>query len=184
MNIEKVKDFSRKDLARKFYEEKFTKGVEVGVCRGKYSKTLCRRNPRLKLFGVDDYDIVELRAGRIGKEGQEDYRKEALERLEPYNFELIRKPSMEAVLKFPFGSIDFVYIDAGHEFDYVMSDVIEWGKRVRKGGIISGHDYYNFRDGGVIDAVNLYCNIHKVETLYLTDEGGDRRSSWFFYKIW
>jgi predicted O-methyltransferase YrrM len=41
-------------------------------------------------------------------------------------------------------SLDFVYIDAGHRFDDVVQDIIKWTKKVRKGGIISGHDYMEY----------------------------------------
>jgi len=184
MKTEMIKDLKRKDLGEKFYKMGFKEGVEVGVCTGKNSEALCKGNPDLHLTGVDPYDTVELRSSRIGAEGQEALYQEAIKRLKPYKFEMIRKSSMEAVLSFPYESLDFVYIDGGHEFDYVICDIIEWGKRVKKGGIISGHDYYRFINGGVILAVDTYCAIHKVETLYLTDDGRDKRSSWWFIKTW
>jgi hypothetical protein len=38
-------------------------------------------------------------------------------------------------------SLDFVYIDADHEYKSVKSDYDAWRDKIRKGGIISGHDY-------------------------------------------
>jgi len=161
-------------------------GVEVGVCTGAFSKELCQNHPKIKLVGVDDYGVTELRARRVGEEGQSVYLERAKKLLAPYNWRHIREPSMVAVLRFGYGSLDFVYIDGGHSFDYVMCDIIEWARKVKHGGIVAGHDYYNFVNGGVIDAVNTYCNIHRIGKLYLTDgrtnEGGDRRRSWFFRK--
>jgi len=182
--IKRMDGFTRYDLAKKFGKLGFNEGVEVGVCRGKYSEHLCKHNPNLHMVGIDDYGIKELRGARVGAEKQQEFFNEARKRLELYNYEFIRKMSMEAVLKFNDESLDFVYIDAGHQFDYVMCDLIEWGRRVRKGGIISGHDYYRFVNGGVVPAVDIYCKMHKVKTLYLSGEKKDRRSSFWFEKKW
>jgi hypothetical protein len=58
---------------------------------------------------------------------------ETKKRLSGYNCEIIRKTSMEAVKDFEPNSLDFVYIDANHHFDYVVNDIIEWEKIVRPG---------------------------------------------------
>ena len=38
-------------------------------------------------------------------------------------------------------SLDFVFIDAAHDYDSVKQDILAWLPKVKKGGIISGHDY-------------------------------------------
>ena len=38
-------------------------------------------------------------------------------------------------------SVDFVYIDANHSYTYVRDDIQTWLPKVKKGGIIGGHDY-------------------------------------------
>jgi len=48
---------------------------------------------------------------------------------------------MEAVEDFKDESLDFVYIDGHHGFRYVAEDLCEWTQKVKKGGIVSGHDY-------------------------------------------
>ncbi len=53
---------------------------------------------------------------------------------------------MEAAEDFEDNSIDFVYIDANHGFKYVAEDLWEWSKKVRSGGVISGHDYAMSKD--------------------------------------
>jgi len=53
---------------------------------------------------------------------------------------------MEAVEDFEDESLDFVYIDANHEFRYIAEDLCEWTKKVKKGGIVSGDDYFYHRD--------------------------------------
>ena len=52
------------------------------------------------------------------------------------------------------GDLDWVFIDANHNYDYVRADIAAWTPKVRPGGIIAGHDYLD-RDGwGVIRAVD------------------------------
>ena len=76
-------------------------------------------------------------------------------------------------------SLDFVYIDGFHEFDYVMSDLIFWTPKVRPGGIVAGHDYYPFFRSGVIQAADTYTKMHNINTWYVTRE---RHSSFFWVK--
>lgn len=38
---------------------------------------------------------------------------------------------------------DFVFIDADHREESVKKDILAWLPKVKKGGIIAGHDYYN-----------------------------------------
>ena len=173
--------FKRRDLARMFAERGFTKGVEIGVMQGAYSKTLCEENPNLTLSSIDPYKALYNEPETIGwgDDGLEKRFKDATKLLSSYNCEIIRKTSLEAVREFPYEYLDFVYIDGSHEFDYVMCDIIEWGKRVRKGGIISGHDYCkSYQD--VIDAVDIYVKIHGAK-LHLTDEN---TPSWWFERTW
>ena len=68
------------------------------------------------------------------------------------------------------GSLDFVYIDGGHDFDNVMLDLILWSPKVRSGGVVSGHDYYRFRAAGVAPAVDVYTQQHRITQWFLTDE--------------
>ena len=49
--------------------------------------------------------------------------------------------SAEAAKKFEDESLDFVYIDANHSYEFVKEDIAAWLPKVKKGGIIGGHDY-------------------------------------------
>ena len=87
--------------------------------------------------------------------------------------------SEEAAPKIPDASLDFVYIDGDHSFDFVMLDLILWARKVRPGGMISGHDYYRFRNGGVVPAVDVFSRQHGIQHWFLTDE---RTPSFFWLK--
>jgi len=58
-----------------------------------------------------------------------------------YNIEQIRLPSVEASRQFVPQSIDVVYIDANHHYEYVKNDILHWLPIVKDGGVICGHDY-------------------------------------------
>ncbi len=168
---------SRTDLAKHFNELGYKIGAEIGVDAGVYSEILCKQNPGLKLYSIDiwDLDAGGSRNMRLGKYA------EAKERLKPYNAELIRKYSLSAADDFEDGSLDFVYIDGGHRFDDVMQDIIKWTKKVRKGGIVSGHDYVPTAKD-VTTAVDAYVKSHGLG-LQLTSDDSEP-ISWWFNKKW
>ena len=175
---------NRKDLAKYFNELGFKVGAEIGVAEGRFSEILCQEIPALKLFCIDVWQPYE-KSWR-GKNYQEDAYHQAKEKLSKYNAELIRKPSVEASLDIKDGSLDFVFIDGNHIFDHVMTDIILWSRKVKKGGIVSGHDYCFFTDSGVVEAVNIYTQVHRIE-LNLTSRNqknfkDDRQPCWWFVK--
>ena len=56
-------------------------------------------------------------------------------------FRHIRKPSLQAANDFEDDSIDFVFIDAAHDYESVKEDISAWISKVKSKGIIAGHDY-------------------------------------------
>ena len=54
---------------------------------------------------------------------------------------IITDLSIEAAKGFEDKSVDFVYIDANHAYKYVREDILAWLPKVKKGGIIGGHDW-------------------------------------------
>jgi len=66
---------------------------------------------------------------------------------------LIKSFSLDAVNNYEDESIDFCFIDGSHEYEDVKQDIIQWLKKVKRGGILAGHDYHN-NWNGVVQAVN------------------------------
>jgi hypothetical protein len=175
--------FNRKGLAVLFKELGYKVGVEIGVDRGLYSEIMSKANPGVKLYCIDPWKAYT---------GYDDIKEQdVLENnflhtkrlLEPFNCEIIRKTSMEAVKDFKPESSDYVYIDGNHKFEYVLNDLNNWSKIVKKGGIIAGHDYKysrRHREGivGVGKAVDLYMKENNIRVLFLPCALRD--SSWFF----
>jgi len=159
---------SKYDLLKYFGELGFTTGAEVGVSMGHLSEAMFKAIPNLKLYCVDVWDHRSDNRWSASERKNAVYYRRACQKLALYNSEIIKDTSMNAVSKIEDGSLDFVYIDACHAYDYVMEDLINWSKKVRKGGIISGDDYYNFRGAGVVGAVDDYTKAHGIK-FELTD---------------
>jgi len=160
--IIEIPGVGRDDLANLLQELDFKTGVEVGVFRGIYSELLCKANPKMKFYGVDPWKPYVLNT-KIDPAPQEFYDKkhgEVCLKLAGYNYEVIRKTSMDAVKDFEDESLDFVYIDGDHEYKHVIDDITEWSKKVCKGGIVSGHDYYLVKNKNSLMHVKTAVNDH------------------------
>jgi hypothetical protein len=57
------------------------------------------------------------------------------------NIKLIKDFSCNVVNDFADESIDFIYIDGNHSFEYVFNEINLYKPKIKKSGIISGHDY-------------------------------------------
>jgi len=164
---------TRNVMAEVFKEFGFKIGAEVGVYRGDYSQILLDTIPDLKLYLVDPW--FTLTAGEYSHQGKQ--RRNfmfARQRLVNRNVEYIVKSSQDALVDIPDDSLDFVYIDADHTFDHAMLDLIGWSKKVRKGGIVSGHDYLHHSMSnmvfGVVTAVDAYTRAHGIFDFFITQE--------------
>jgi hypothetical protein len=69
---------------------------------------------------------------------------------------------MDALKEYTDGSLDFVYIDGDHSFPYIAQDIYEWSKKVRVGGMVSGHDYFNTPP----HASNVLCHVKAAVDAY------------------
>jgi len=162
-----IPNLGRAQLAELFEELNYKNGAEIGVLGGEYSELLCRNNPGLKLYGIDPYKIYDPYKTQLILD---EYKKVATDRLAPYNYHLIEKTSQEAVNDFIDGSLDFVYIDGDHKYENIASDINLWSKKVRPGGIISGHDYVRLTNPNltdVIDAVHDYVKVNNIRPWFV-----------------
>lgn len=68
----------------------------------------------------------------------------------------IRLPSVEASKLYDDNSLDFVFIDANHTYEFIRDDIKVWYPKVKKGGILAGHDYVLEVCPGVVRAVDEF----------------------------
>ena len=197
--IVEIPNMGRDDLAKLFAELNLNKGAEIGVRRGEYSKVLCKANPNLKLYSIDswmlsDYEPLEqITALNAPQEYFEGKYQETIRMLSSYkNCTIVRKSSMDALKDFEDESLDFVYIDANHDFVNFTNDLHYWLKKVRMGGIMSGHDYAYFsykKFNHVKRALVPYARCYRMIPLFIVGaeeyKDGvtrDKYRSWFWVK--
>jgi predicted O-methyltransferase YrrM len=129
---------NRTIMAQTLGELGFKKGVEVGVAEGLHAEVLFNNVPDLFLYLVDAWTHYD---------GYQEYAdldsvyQQATVRLQSRPKNIYKDYSMNVVKHLEDNSIDFVYIDAAHDFKNVAQDVYEWTKKVKPGGIVFGHDY-------------------------------------------
>lgn len=179
---------NRTELTQYFADLGFRKGAEIGTCYGFFAARLHETIPGLTLFAVDNWDNPETER-REKRHNSPTVEEQCRERLSVYGTIIVKKSSVEASKFINDGQLDFVYIDAGHDYENVKADIEAWTPKVRKGGIVSGDDYYEFRSGkgGVIPAVNEYVAKYGYE-LNLTEWDNEnplqdeRQPQWYFTK--
>jgi|GEM_PF-788389 len=184
----KIKGMNRDRFCKMLAELGYKVGCEVGVERGWLASLWFEHIPDVKMYLVDPY--CKYKGARVNRRPHSKSREEAHRRMEGKDVTWIEKVSMEAIKDVPDGSLDFVYIDGNHTYDYVMQDLIEWSKKVRVGGIISGHDYYCHSRSGcrVKLAVDDYVRAHHICPVFITDTRrnhvyrADKHASFFWVK--
>lgn len=161
------KHYTRSSLPLLYNDFGYKIGAEIGVSRGKHAASICTQSPGIKLYCIDPW--VAYKRGDT-QEKEDKLYKWTCHHLSRYNVEIIRKTSMEALSDFKDESLDFVYIDGNHKFDYVMPDLIFWSQKVKSGGIVGLHDYCHFYWSGVIKAVDAYTYCHDIRPWFITKE--------------
>lgn len=134
------------------------KGVEIGVFKGQFSKQLLD-NWGGTLYMVDPWRPLgdEYIDASNHKNHTDAYERamESIRGLEDRAF-MLRGLGELIVDIFEDESLDFVYIDGNHAYDYVKQDLEKWWPKVKPGGLVMGHDYIlmdwygdpNFDDNG------------------------------------
>jgi hypothetical protein len=163
-------------LVEIFRDLDYKVGAEIGVQRAIFSRAMFETVPGLKLFLIDPWTPYR---NAPTQHRQNRHQMIARANVKEFNAEFLVKTSKEALDDIPDGSLDFVYIDGLHDFDSVMFDIIEWSKKVRKDGIVSGHDFFHYHGVGVVYAVEAYVRAHGISQWYITKA---YPSSWFWVK--
>lgn len=159
-----------KSLCRLLKNKNHSVGCEVGTFKGVNASNVLKGLPGLKrLYVVDPWETYELYDGRL-------FNKPSCKNKADWNKTIkvfygntylyrdrvivMRMTSVEASFHIEDGSLDWVFIDANHEYEYIKENLEIWSEKVRKNGIVSGHDYGNpkeeKRGWGITKAVNEF----------------------------
>ena len=148
-------------------------GVEIGTYEGYNAYCMMLNLPIKKLYLVDPYLFYEEYYEDSYKMSQHSFDvifKNARNLLKDYKnkVEFIRLLSHEAKNKIP-KALDFVYIDGNHAYEFVMQDIKDYYPKLRKGGVIGGHDF----DGNYIGVVRAAIEFTDENNLELYTSEGD-----------
>jgi len=133
--------------------------VEVGTWKGMsacfMAVEIINSGKNIKFDCVDTWEYIPT-SSEITEEQCMNLYEIFLENITPVKDVItpIKALSWDGASYYEDGSLDFVFIDAGHEYKNVIKDIRAWYPKVKPGGIISGHDYH--WDCGVYTAVNEF----------------------------
>ena len=150
-------------LASIIKKNNFKIGAEVGCSVGVTTSFLLRNCPGLFLYAVDLWEcrasVLSDRAFEVLKNYDfDEITKLFNKRTRPYEnrLKVLKGVSWEMAQYVDDCSLDFVFIDADHSYESVAKDIRAWTPKLKKGGILSGHDLLY---EGVNRAVNELINI-------------------------
>jgi hypothetical protein len=138
----------------------------VGVQQGLFSAEILSAWKGVRLHLVDPWRAFEateyVDIANHSQERQDELRDETVERMQLFGdrAQIHRAASPGAAQRFADGSLDFVYLNARHDYASVLVDLDAWYPKIRPGGILAGHDYldgcYNATQLGVRSAVSTF----------------------------
>ena len=141
--------------------KKFPEGshfVEVGAWKG--ASTAAMAVEIINSGKQIHFDVVDTWEG--SEEHQDDHLvkenklyEEFLRNMEPVRGYInpIRMTSTDAAKLYADNSLDFVSIDANHEYEHVKADILAWLPKIKSGGMFAGDDFHHTWPG-VVQAVN------------------------------
>lgn len=142
------------------------RGAEIGVAEGFHVFKYLKTNKNIELvFLVDPYEAYVMdKQVKNYAFAEEDAKK----RLSIYESRIVwfKGTSKDASRFVPHQLVspllDFVYIDANHEYISVKEDIELWYPLVKKGGILGGHDF-SASFPGVAKAVLEFVEKNKLK---------------------
>lgn len=148
--------------------------LEIGCYAGESSINFLQSNKIEKYYAIDLWDSLGKKdtTNQANLYDMDLVEKWFDERIKPYH-NIVKKFKMRAedAYKFiPNNSIDVLYIDANHDYQYVKKDIMFSIPKLKNKAIIAGHDYYM---EGVTKAVK---EIFKKEPDNILEDG-----SWVYF---
>lgn len=139
-----------------------TIGCELGVFEGDFSNLLIKTNKFKKLYLVDLFDGLVQSGDKNGNNIKYIHGHELLNIVSnkfknENRIEIIKQDSISFLNSFPDNFFDFIYIDTTHQYEHTKNELFLSLKKIKKGGIISGHDYNEIHFAGVFNAVNEFA---------------------------
>lgn len=123
--------------------------LEVGTFAGQsfafLAVEIVNSGKEIKLFGIDGF-------------GWSGLMEEFMANMKPLNgdYTIIKGNSVELSETFVDHSFDFIFIDANHTYEEVKKDIEAYLPKVKKGGVLAGHDYHPIWSGVIKSVDELF----------------------------
>ncbi len=165
-------------------------GAEVGVYRGDFSAHILKHWNGNLLYSIDSWmhQGNHLDVSDVEQKEHNANKRACIEKLKPFKkrssiISEFSHRAADAFAKHEHAELDFVYLDAAHDYRSVMEDIKTWYPRIKVGGILAGHDYKNsFVRKNLVEVKRAVDNF-AFETglvVYVTTE--DNLPSWYIFK--
>ena len=126
--------------------------AEVGCYTGESTKMFLESGKITLLYAIDIWeDELDIYKNIQSNHDFSIVEKTFDESMKEFNVKKLKMYFSEALESLP--TLDFIYIDANHDYEFVKDDITNALKKIKKDGLIAGHDYNN-ETPGVIKAVN------------------------------
>jgi len=157
--------------------------IEIGVLRGEFSATILERLSPSKLFLVDPWEVGKDKNSEgetypnwdlthaYSNEGEMLFVKNRFRSLIEEEVVILKRGfSYDAVNEFPDDCFDFIYIDATHIYESVKADINDYLPKLKKNGLMCGHDYFDHPSFSVVKAVDEFVDNNVLEWIALSNE--------------
>ena len=101
-----------------------------------------------------------------------------LDEFAPGRYTVHRDFSVQAASDFEDNTLDFVYVDARHDYAGALEDMVAWWPKLKDGGLMAGHDFIPDQikpvegDFGVQKAVLEFTKSKKREVQSISTKEG------------
>ena len=154
---------------------------EIGTFEGEFAKKMSKLNPQVVVC-IDGFHHMMASGDQDGNNLKEVFMpaiyKQLCEEAAQYRLVINRGWSFDVLPQYPNETFDFIYIDGDHSYEGCKRDLIISSQKIKKGGIIAGHDYFvniakNRGDFacGVGKAVNEFCEEYGWKVIALGMDG-------------
>lgn len=133
------------NLYKKHFGDKPIIGIEIGSMGGGWTVHILVHCPNVtKLHCIEPWKHFDTgyHEAQFKQEKHDQNKRHFDSKMKPYQDRVqIWAMKSDEAYKYIHELVDFVYIDGDHEYTQVYKDVTNFKKLVKKGGLLSGHDY-------------------------------------------
>lgn len=149
--------------------------VELGCYKGKSTCYMIDKikesGKKIKFYVIDNFSTL----GNVEQEFKENL---GQDRLDAITF--INEDSAQANRHLPVDSVDFIFIDTVHTADHLVNELTSWNTKLKKGCLVSGHDYHHTDMKDTFDRLNIQLYNVILSSINYHEGTVWRHTSWWY----